>query len=449
MRPEDLTRFAWKALTDRKLRATLTIIGIVIGPATIVALLSITGGLSNSITAELATTGSTSIFVSARGSDSYLTYTDVPVIQKMTGVGAVIPFYLLEGTIKQGTQTTSVQIFAGDFSKLNSFLPGLTLSSGREPSGSDLAGADIGNSIGYPNLAGAANIGVNQIVTVSLAQGFGSASSGGSSGVSEKSFVVRGVYNKFGQGLFINPDTGIFVPLSEGQALLHTDHYSGIVVVASSAATVNEVLNELTNKFGQSISALSVQSLSSAISSITGILGLVLSGIAGISVVVAFIGIMTTMFTTVVERTKEIGILKALGYKSGNILSLFLAESGITGFIGGVIGASLGAGLSFVIVDALQALASGAGNGSSSSTTRSGLGGGGGFGGGGGGFGGGFGGGSAGSGSGTTTLHITPALSPELLIAAIVLATAVGALAGLLPAWRASRLLPVEALYSQ
>ena len=73
MRLLDSLKFAWRALTDRKLRATLTIIGILIGPATIVALLSITGGFSNAVTGALASTGSTSIFVSQAGSGNYLT----------------------------------------------------------------------------------------------------------------------------------------------------------------------------------------------------------------------------------------------------------------------------------------------------------------------------------------------------------------------------------------
>ena len=160
-----------------------------------------------------------------------------------------------------------------------------------------------------------------------------------------------------------------------------------------------------------------MSSLVSVISSITGALGLILSGIAGISVVVAFIGIMTTMFTTVVERTKEIGVLKALGYKSSNILSLFLAESAITGLIGGVIGASVGAGLSFVITDVFQALTARISPPVPVPQTVPGLGlggGGGGFGGGGGG--GAFGGGSSSSSSGISALHIVPALSPELVI---------------------------------
>lgn len=436
MRIQDLFGFGWKALTDRKLRAALTILGIVIGPATIVGLLSVTGGFTNAITGELATTGSTSIFVTPAGTNSYLTYTDVPVIQDMPGVGAVIPFWLLSGTIKQGTQTTKVQILAGDFSKLNAFLPGLSLETGANPSFSDLAGADIGYSIAHPDIAGAPNVGVNQIVTVTLAQG---GTIGGTSSTGQKSFVVRGVFNEFGAGLFVNPDTSIFVPLSEGQSLLHTNHYTGIVVVATSASTVSEVLNELSNHYGQSINALSVSSLVSAISTITNSLGTILALIAGISVIVAFIGIMTTMFTTVVERTKEIGVLKALGYKSSNVMSLFLVESTITGLIGGIIGAIAGAGGAYLLTTLLQGF--GGGFNSSQSTSNPNASGLGGFGGGGGAFGG-------SSSNGFSSLHIIPALSPELMGLAILLATLVGAFAGLLPAWRASRLLPVEALYS-
>ncbi len=284
---------------------------------------------------------------------------------------------------------------------------------------SDLAGAVIGYSIAYPNVAGALNVRVSQIVTVSFAQGFGS---GGTS--SEKSFVVRGIFKKYGQGFFVNPDDSVFVTLSGGQATVHSDHYSGIIVVATSASTVNEVVSELTNQFGQKIRATSVASLVSAVSSITGALGLVLSGIAGISVIVAFIGIMTTMFTTVIERTKEIGVLKAIGYKSRNILSLFLAESAITGLIGGMIGASVGAGLSFVISDVIQALTSRSSSATVGTSTTA-------------------------PGTGLSSIHVVPALTPELVLGAVLLATTVGALAGFLPAWRASRLLPVEALYSQ
>lgn len=418
LRPLDLTRFAWRALTDRKLRSLLTITGIVIGPATIVALVSVTQGFGTGVTNALASTGSTSIFVRPMGSN-YLTYIDVSSVQRMSGISAVIPFWLLTGTLKQGTQTTPVQIVAGDMSDLSYIMPGLTLSSGNQPSGSDLAGADIGYSVAYPDIAGASSVRLGQIITVSFAQSFGSA--GGSS---ERSYVVRGVFGKYGQGFFVNPDESIFISLLSGQITVSSDHYDGIVVVASSPTTVNEVVTELSNHFGDTARVTSVSSLVAVVSSITGTLSLILSGVAGVSVLVAFVGITTTMFTTVVERTREIGLLKAVGYNSQTILSLFLAESLVTGFIGGIIGACAGAGLSFVISDFFQSVT----NRSSTSS---------------------FSGTSSAAGTGLSSVRIVPVLSPELLLGAVILASAVGAIAGLLPAWRASRLLPVEALTTQ
>lgn len=135
-----------------------------------------------------------------------------------------------------------------------------------------------------------------------------------------------------------------------------------------------------------------------------------------------------------------------MGYSSGNILSIFLVEALVTGFAGGVIGAATGIGLSYLLVSFF-------GSGISFGGSGGGFGGGGGF----------FAGSStrvaatgaaartaatatASTVSTASTLSITPAISPELILLAVGLATLVGMLAGLLPAWRASRLSPVEAL---
>lgn len=439
MRFQDLIKFAWKSLTDRKLRAALTILGIVIGPATIVALVGLTGGLSNSVTAQFASTGTTSIYVSAAGRGAYLSYTDVPTLQAMAGVAAVAPFYLLTGTITQGPQTTDVQIIAMNPAQLNQVLPSLTLQSGALPSSDNPAAAAIGSTIANPNVAGVTGASLNQVVSVTLSSlaAFGASGASGS-----KSFLVTGIYAQFGTGFELNPDVGIFVPLSAGQSLTHSSHYSGIIVVATSTNTVTQVTNEITAQYGTTVRATAITSLLSTIQSVLGTITLLLGAVAGISVVVAFIGIMTTMFTTVIERTKEIGILKAIGYTSRNILSVFLVESGLTGFIGGVIGAVAGSGMSFVIIDLLSRASFGA---SSSGTGFGGAGAGGaGFA---------VGGASAARGAAAVTspsalssLTITPAITPELLALAILLATAVGTVAGLIPAWRASRLPPVEAL---
>ncbi|MEM0075228.1 MAG: FtsX-like permease family protein [Conexivisphaerales archaeon] len=413
----DLLRFSWRAMTDRRLRTTLTILGIIIGPATIVALLGATQGFSNSVTEAFAKTGTNSIFIQPIGRN-YLTSNDVATLQKLQGVSAVVPYYLLAGTITQGGQTITVQVMAGDFSELYKVLPGLTLAEGNEPASSDLAGADVGWLIANPNVAGATNISLNQIVTVSFS-GFNGLGVSGASG--EKSFIVRGIFAPYGQGFLINPDEGIFIPLAEGQAILHSYKYSGIIVVASNTSVVNQVVTEITNQYGQSVRVTAVTQILNTIQSITNGIGTILASVGGISVIVAFIGIMTTMFTTVVERQREIGTLKALGYTSRNILSIFIVEAAMTGFIGGVIGAGAGVVLSYLVVSLFSGFGSTARPPQNSSN-------------------------GAGFSSSFSSLHIVPAISPELIILAILLATSVGALAGFIPAWKASRLTPIEAL---
>jgi putative ABC transport system permease protein len=425
LRIQDLVRFAWKALSDRKLRASLTILGLVIGPATIVALVGATQGLSNGVTAQFSKTGATSIFLTPAQRGVSFTSADVSVLQAMPGVATVVPFYLFSGTVAQGTQTTPVQILAGDFSKINQVFPGLSIEQGLEPTASDLGGAAIGNTLAYPKEPGIPNFTINNIVPVSFGGGSFGASFGGegvrffsatgsASSSGSRSFIVRGVFTPFGQGFFVNPDTGIFIPLAAGQSILHSNKFTGIVVVASSPGTVDQVTSEISAHYGQQVRTISVSSILSTIQSIIGGIGTFLGAIGGISVLVAFIGIMTTMFTTVVERTKEIGILKALGYSSRNVLSIFLVEASVTGFAGGLIGSAVGAVLSFALVPLFSSGFAGGGGPRTASASSS--------------------------------LTIVPAISPELILLAVGLATGVGMLAGLLPAWRASRLPPVDAL---
>jgi putative ABC transport system permease protein len=220
--------------------------------------------------------------------------------------------------------------------------------------------------------------------------------------------------------------------------MLHTSTYNGVVVVASGASTVTQVTNELTATFGDNIRATAVTSLTSTIQSITQGVSTLLEAVAGTSVIVAFVGIMTTMLTSVLERTTEIGVLKSLGASSRSIMLAFITEASVTGVIGGVVGAGAGAALSYVIISLLSGslrLGGGLGGAGPALATRA--------------AGSGFGGGGfvTAASSASTTLNITPVITPELIIIAILIATAVGTLGGILPAWRASRLTPVEALH--
>ena len=386
-----------------------------------------------------------------------LTAADVSTIQSLPGVSYVLPYYQISGRLTQGGETVGVEVIATNLTALSSVLPTLSLSQGSTPVSTDQVGAAIGYSVANPNIQGAINLTVGQVLTVSdvgrssfgigsfgggVFFSAGSAASGSPSSTSatERSFVVTGIYSKFGQGLVIDPDTSVFIPLSAGQLILHSEDYSGLMVVASSASAVTPVVTEITDTYGQDLSATSVSSLISSIQSVTQGTTTLLEAVAATSVLVAFTGIMTTMLTSVMERTKEIGILKALGTNSRGILLAFLAEASLTGLIGGVIGAAAGVGLSFVVISALSRSTLGLGAGVGPTIAKAGAGASSAF------SRGGTAAVSAASSASSTTLKITPAITPELIALALVLAVAVGTLGGLLPAWRASRLNPVEAL---
>jgi putative ABC transport system permease protein len=440
VRPLGLVKYAMHALTERKLRAVLTILGIVIGPATIVALVGATQGYSNASTAQFSTLGATTLFVTPVGRGATLTAADVTLVQNFTGVSAALGYQQANGEVTDGSYTYSASVVAVDFSQLSAAFPSLTLGQGSIPSSSDLVGAALGYSIANPDLQGATNFSVNQVITVSglgrsaafffggNAIGFSQVGAASlSSASTKKSFVIRGTYDKFGSGFTISPDNTIFIPLAAGEQVLHSSTYTGIMVVASSPSAVTEVTNELTAQYSSNVRITSVSSVLASIQSVTSGATTLLEAVAGTSVLVAFIGIMTTMLTSVIERTREIGVLKALGSSSRGIMAVFLTEALVTGLLGGLIGAGAGYGLSFLVIGAL------------SGTLRvPGLGGGGPRL---------VGGSFAGSASSaSSTLAITPAITPELVALAILLAVAVGTFGGLIPAWRASRMNAVEAL---
>src|SRR5271157_753806 len=167
MRLLDLFKFSVRALRERKLRAVFTIIGIVIGPATIVSLVSATQGYSNAATSRFSDLGATTLYVSPVGRGFSLTSSTVSEIQAFTDVSSVLPYQQLSGQLTQGGATVSVSILALDLSQLNQAFPSLSLKQGALPTASDTIGAALGNSVAFPNIKGAANASVNSVVTVS------------------------------------------------------------------------------------------------------------------------------------------------------------------------------------------------------------------------------------------------------------------------------------------
>jgi len=421
----DLFKLAFASLRDRKLRSSLTILGLVIGPAVIVALVSVTQGFSDSVSKQFSKMGVNTMMVMPSKQTVKLATSDVQRIGQMQDVAEVLPFYRVVATLKYGGKNTAVIIMGIDTGRLSSLFPGISIAEGRAPSQADIAGAVIGYSLANPTDPEAMPIKVFQLVTAQM-------SSGGQT--ISRSFLVQGSLASFGQGIFINPDETIFIPLTAGRMLTKSIYYGGIFVVATGPDKVNGVIDSITDYFGDDVRIVAVSSILGVVQTITGSIAVILSSVAFISVIVAFIGIMTTMFTTVIERTREIGLLKALGFKARDIMMVFISESILTGVIGGIIGIGLGSALSYGIIAFFKG--GGFGFQGQISDTR-GLGGmseAGGF---------------SGGGAGFNMLDLAPVISPELLLLAILMAIAVGAIAGLIPAWRASRLDPVVALRTE
>lgn len=401
MRLSDILRYAFYALKERKVRTILTILGIVIGPAAIVALTATTQGFSARIENQLLKLGTNTILVSPI-SPAKLDFRHVNEISMLEGVKSVYPFYIISGRMSTTKGEERVTVFAIDLVKgLPEAIPGMEIDKGYLPDPFDYVGAAVGYYIANPQNPQQQKYTVDDVITLKFetarTEGF------------TKSFIIRGVLKEFGPTFFVNPDSSIFIPLDAGRMITGTSYYTGLLIVAENQDLVDRVTNAIKEMYGDDVEVFSVKIAITIAGNILSSVNMILVSVASISILVAFLGIMTTMFTSTIERTREIGILKALGFSRKHVMSLFLAESTLMGFIGGLIGASAGIFLAYVLsffFTFTPVMGSHA----------------------------------------AATIHVQPVFPPEILLLAIAMATVVGALAGLIPAWRASRLTPVEAL---
>jgi putative ABC transport system permease protein len=214
------------------------------------------------------------------------------------------------------------------------------------------------------------------------------------------SFLTRGM---------TNTDDSLFV-LEERATALWTGQDGNLTTIARMAAgaDVAEVLAGITAELtaqGVRGTPTSVQQIAASIQGTLGMIATVLASIAAVAVVVGGVGMMNTMYTSVLERTREIGILKAVGARDGQVMALFLVDSGLMGLIGGVLGLIAG-GILSLFGTRLLGPALGVGS-------------------------------------------FRPVFEPALILGVVAASFVIGALSGAWPAWRASRLNPVEALTTE
>ncbi|MDD5163875.1 MAG: FtsX-like permease family protein, partial [Candidatus ainarchaeum sp.] len=235
-----------------------------------------------------------------------------------------------------------------------------------------------------------------------------------------KPFTVIGILASSGSGLGGgNSDSTVFMTQNSAWGIVdvNRDVFSSIQAKVDNPDNVDQITADLTSALSisrkvtgrtQDFTITSAKAIQEQVSSVADTMTLFLGGIAAISLIVGAVGVANSMFTSVLEKTREIGVLKALGSTNFEILRLFIIESGLFGLVGGIIGVILGT--------IASALMSGIGLGF----------------------------GLPGFGGGTSGLQTL--VSPQLVIIAIALSTIIGVVSGVMPARAAAQLKPVEAL---
>ncbi|MGQ9542500.1 MAG: ABC transporter permease [Candidatus Bathyarchaeia archaeon] len=408
MRIPDYFHMAFKALKDRKLRSVLTVLGIVIGSAMIVALIASTSGLSASVSRQIDKMGVTTLNVVSTSIRTPIKDEDVAFIRDLNGVKDVIPYFSRRLSINYGSNTLSVSLVGLDQTKLQSLYKGLEISEGTIVDGYDPTGVVVGSAISNPPSNTFPPVGINEMVALQgTATGRGAPPS--------YTFIVRGVLAPYGAVGFTNLDETVFTTLA-ARTIFSVNYYTGLYVIAESPSVVDSVVESIQNYFGGNARVFSSSALLQTVQSITTQLTIFLGGVAVVTLFVAAVGITNTMFVSVMERTREIGILKALGYSPKQILSLFLAEATLTGILGSIFGTMLGVGLSFFLGGGIPTFRFPSPPGARAATGQSSYG------------------------------AYAPVFSPELIMFSLLFPIGIAVLAGLYPAWRASRMNAVTAL---
>jgi putative ABC transport system permease protein len=397
---------ALESLNGNKLRSGLTVLGIVIGVAAVIAMLAVGTGAQESITGSISGIGTNLLFV-FRGdpgdnirNPKPLTLSDADALRDQfaaPSVEAVAPALQGNGTVSFGGEQTSPQIFGvtPDYFQVRNY------------------NITEGEFITEEHMLGRASVVLLGPEVAEALFGHSDGVTGETVRIEGQPFRVIGVLESKGGGSFGSQDNVVIVPFTTAQARLirrsTSDRVDVIFVQAVSGDVVTQASEEiaaiLRNRHRTPVGAddftvFTQQDLLSTFQSITGILTIFLGGIAGISLLVGGIGIMNIMLVSVTERTREIGLRKALGARKRDILTQFLTESSLLSLIGGIIGIAFGWLISYIVGRVAEA-------------------------------------------SGTA---FTPVVGIDAILLATIFSAAVGLFFGIYPASRAASLEPVEAL---
>lgn len=327
-------RLAGKSIIGSKLRSFLTMLGMIIGVASVIILVGLMNGVKNYIISSFSELGTNIITVSVTNTDTRKVDVDevYEFADKYSNVFlGVSPKVSVRSTLKNGTESLSTTVLGvgEDYLELNS----LELSSGRFIHYADIKnrynGAVIGSYIAEELYGGKVSVGDTIKINGQV-------------------YNIIGIQKERADSEANSVDDVVYIPYSNAIRLAGSGNIGSYIFAAVDNDAVEKAEDILDNylygimKNDNLYNIASMTQMLETVSSMTGILSAILGGIAGISLLVAGIGIMNIMLVSVVERTKEIGIRKSLGAKKRDIMTQFVIEAASISMIGGIMGIILG-----------------------------------------------------------------------------------------------------------
>jgi putative ABC transport system permease protein len=411
MNIKESLRIAVSSLAANKLRSALTMLGIIIGVAAVIALMGVGRGASAAIDSQINSMGTNLLFVSpgstsqggvrtAQGSAETLTYEDALALNDPEGlpaVAAVVPQVQAFGQVVYLSNNVNTQIVGvtADYGPVRNYT------------------AEYGEFITEANVQAKSSVAVLGANVAAELFPDGQDPVGQTVRINNIPFKITGVLVSKGGSGFGNQDDQVLVPITTAMARLSRNRSgSGNVISQISVqvvdakqidAAIEQISAELRDRhnirYEDDFTVRTQQDMLESATEITDVLTLFLGGVAGISLLVGGIGIMNIMLVSVTERTREIGIRKAVGATRKNVLAQFLTEATVLSVLGGVIGVAVGAGIAQLI-----------------------------------------------SGLSVGTMTLQPSINADSILLATLFSLAVGLFFGIYPAYRASSLNPIDAL---
>jgi len=390
----DAFSLTYRNIKERKARAALTILGIMVGIGAVVALISIGFGMEESITGELVEMADVIMVTPMRmelgsiGAFGSFTDRDLEAVKRIGGVKDSVAMMGTMEEVEYRGEKFMVHVIGTDPKDVGALFGAIVKpEEGRYLKANDHKTCTIGYSIANDYFDD--EIGVNDRITINGSK-----------------FRVVGVLEKQG-GFRSETDSAIYITARDSVSILDNEDISTIFVRVRNIGEAEEIAAEIekriddNHKLDDFTSAMTMGSAIEQMESIFGVLQAVLIAIASISLIVAAMGIMNTILMSVMERTHEIGVMKAIGAKNRNILFLFLLEAGVVSAIGGVCGCIVGVIGAHAISFGIQTL---------------------------------------------FDVEIAAIVKPEVLLGGVAVAMLVGIISGLYPARKASKMSPVEAV---